>query len=384
MKSFILKTAVYFGDDALSHLSEIGYDKVFIIADPFTVESGLINAATKYLDAAKIRYTVYSDVEPDPSSDKVVGGVAALLSDKAPCLITIGGGSAIDLAKCIRQFAHKIDPSYSPYFIAIPTTSGTGSEVTSFAVITDTEAGIKHAIVDDYMLPDEAILDVEMVKTVPARITADTGMDVMTHAIEAYASRNSNEISSVYARKATLMCKEYLLRSYNFASTGDAKARARMHLASNFAGIAFNVASLGLTHSMAHQLGAQFHLPHGRANAMLLPVIIAYNSGIDAKTAKLVDPNPCVAKYARLSRSIGLGSFNDVESVKALIAYIRYMLLEMEVPNRISEALPNLTREEYMSKIPTMTEAALADTCTPTNPRTPTASEVAAIFERLW
>ena len=344
-----LKTAVYFGDNALTRLSQIEYSHVFIVADPFTVSSGLILTVTKHLEIAKIPYEIYTNVVPDPSVEKVAEGVTALLKNKAPCVIAVGGGSAIDLTKCVRQFANNLEPDYSPYFIAVPTTSGTGSEVTSFAVITDTENHVKHALVDEYLLPDEAILDVDMVRSVPATITADTGMDVLTHAIEAYVSIYANDTSDMYCEKATALCKRYLARSYRFPETGEIRAREKMHLASNLAGIAFNAVSLGLNHGMAHQLGAHFHIPHGRANAMLLPVVIEYNSGV-VQGQKPTVIHSSADKYAKLARKLGIGNpDNDVESINNLLSMIRSLQKEMNMPTRISEACPKLTKEEYMS-----------------------------------
>ncbi len=384
-----LKTSVYFGDNALTRLSQIKYKNVFIIADPFTVSSGLITNITRQLDTAGIKYEIYSNVVPDPSIEKVVEGVTALMKNKAPCLIAVGGGSAIDLSKCVRQFANKIENDYFPYFIAVPTTSGTGSEVTSFAVITDTENHVKHALVDDSLLPEEAILDVDMVRSVPASITADTGMDVMTHAIEAYVSINANDTSDMYCEKATAHCKRYLVRSYKFPETGEVRAREKMHLASNLAGIAFNAVSLGLNHGMAHQLGAQFHIPHGRANAILLPFVIEYNSGISGSSqyasSKPTVVHDCAAKYAKLARKLGIGNpNNDVESVRNLLKLIRTMQKEMNMPTTIREACPKLTREEYMKHVDAMTAAALKDRCTPTNPRVPQAAEIKKVFENIW
>ena len=381
-----LKTSVYFGENALTRLSQIEYKNVFIIADPFTVSSGLILTVTKHLDIAKISYELYTNVVPDPSVEKVAEGVTALMRSKAPCIIAVGGGSAIDLTKCVRQFAHNLEPEYNPYFIAIPTTSGTGSEVTSFAVITDTEKHVKHALVDDYLLPEEAILDIDMVRSVPASITADTGMDVFTHAIEAYVSIHANDTSDMYCEKASAHCARYLVRSYRFPETGEVRAREKMHLASNLAGIAFSAVSLGLNHGMAHQLGAQFHIPHGRANAILLPVIIEYNSGI--KQDESIAPttiHASAAKYAKLARKLGIGNpNNDVESVRNLLSLIRGMQKDMNMPTRISEACPTLTREEYMSHLDEMTDAALKDRCTPSNPRLPLARDVKKIFENIW
>lgn len=384
MQSFTLHTAIHFGANSLSRLSQLDYKKIFIVSDPFVASSGIIKNATKYLDEAGIDYTVYSNVVPDPSMDNVVEGVTALMKEKAPCLIAIGGGSAIDLTKCIRQFANKIDSAYFPHFIAIPSTSGTGSEVTSFAVVTDTEKNVKHTLIDNNLLPEEAILDVEMVKSVPASITADTGFDVLTHSIEAYVSTNATAFSDIYSKKATQVCKDYLVQSYNYESSRDLTAREKMLFASNLAGIAFNAASLGLNHGMAHQLGAQFHIPHGRANAILLPTIISFNTGIESTTMSLTSLSPCIKKYAKLARYINVGSYNDIASVKTLMNYIDELRIQMSVPRCIRDAAPNLTMDEYMSKVDAMAEAAINDRCTLTNPRVPTKQEVITLFEKIF
>ena len=383
MHGFFLRTAVHFDENALSRLGQLEYKKVCIFADPFTVSSGLIKHATKHLDAAGIQYKIFSDITPDPSINKVAEGVAALMVEKAPCLIAIGGGSAIDLAKSVRLFAKKMYPDHFPYFIAIPTTSGTGSEVTSFAVVTDTDKGIKHALVDNDLLPDEAILDVEMVKSVPASITADTGMDVLTHAIEAYVSTGANTFADLYAARSIFLCLEYLVESYKFEKTGNVKAREQMHIASNLAGIAFNAVGLGINHGMAHQLGAQLHIPHGRANAILLPHIIEYNAGL-TYTNHIDKDSTALKRYAHIARKFGVGNYNNIVSVETFVAHIRKMQRDMNVPCRVSAACPKLTREEYMKKIPSMVEAALKDRCTPTNPRVPKAEELAKIFEKIW
>ncbi|MBR3895138.1 MAG: iron-containing alcohol dehydrogenase [Clostridia bacterium] len=384
MRSCNLKTTIYFEGNALSRLAALEYKTVFIIADPFAVSSGLIQAVTKHLEAAQIEYTVYSDVVPDPSVEKVVAGVNALLREKAPCLIAVGGGSAIDLAKSVRLFAHNLHPDYTPYFIAIPTTSGTGSEVTSFAVITDTQENIKHALIDDFLLPNEAILDVEMVKSVPASIAADTGMDVMAHALEAYVSTEADYFSDMYAEKATSLCKHYLVRSYHYPKTHENKAREKMHIASCFAGVAFNTVSLGICHSIAHQLGAQFHIPHGRANAIALPNVIAFNAEITEKTFVLSNPSPCVSKYANMSRRIGLIAYDDIACVKSLAYFIRSMQIEMGMPVRVRDAIPEVSIDEYESKLDAMAEAALLDRCTETNPRVPTKADIIELFREIW
>ena len=321
---------------------------------------------------------------PDPTIDKVVEGVTALVREMSPCIIAVGGGSAIDLAKCVKLFARNLHPDYAPHFIAIPTTSGTGSEVTSFAVVTDTKKNVKHALVDDFILPNEAILDVEMVKSVPATVTADTGLDVLAHALEAYVSTEADYFSDMYAEKSTSLCKHYLVRSYNYQKTHENKAREKMHIASCLAGIAFNSVSLGICHSIAHQLGAQFHIPHGRANAIVLPDVIGFNSGIAENTFAVKDPNPCVSKYANMSRRIGLIGYDDVACVKALAYYIRSMQIEMGMPICVHDAVPNLTYEQYASKFDAMAEAALLDTCTKTNPRKPTKDDIIHILKKIW
>lgn len=384
MRSCNLKTTIHFEGNALARLATLKYKKVFIIADPFIVSSGLIKAVTRHLEAAGIEYKVYSDVVPDPTVDKVVAGVAALVRDMAPCLIAVGGGSAIDLAKCVRLFANKQDSTYLPHLIAIPTTSGTGSEVTSFAVVTDPNKNIKHALIDDLLLPNEAILDVEMVKSVPATITADTGLDVLAHALEAYVSTEADYFSDMYAEKATSLCKHYLVRSYNYEKTHENKAREKMHIASCLAGIAFNSVSLGICHSIAHQLGAQFHIPHGRANAIVLPDVIGFNSGIAENTFALENPAPCVSKYANMSRRIGLIGYDDVACVKALAFYIRAMQIELGMPVSVHDAVPNLTYAEYEARLNAMAEAALLDSCTKTNPRTPTKEDIIKILKKIW
>ena len=384
MRSCTLKTTIHFEGNALSRLASLEYKKVFIIADPFTISSGLIKAVTKHLEASKIEYTVYSDVVPDPSVEKVVAGVTALVSEMPPCLIAVGGGSAIDLAKAVRLFANNLNKDYAPYFIAVPTTSGTGSEVTSFAVITDTQKNIKHALIDDFLLPNEAILDVEMVKSVPASIAADTGMDVMAHALEAYVSTEADYFSDMYAEKATSLCKHYLVRSYNYPKTHENKAREKMHVASCLAGVAFNTVSLGLCHSMAHQLGAQFHIPHGRANAIVLPNVISFNADITENTFVLSDPSLCVSKYANMSRRIGLIGYDDIACVKSLTYFIRSMQIEMGMPVRVRDAIPNVSYSEYDSRLDAMAEAALLDRCTATNPRVPTKADVIELFRAIW
>lgn len=381
MKNFEVRTKICFGEHALDRLIGLPYRTVTVIADPFVESSGMIRLITGRLAQARIDYAVYTDVVPDPPIERVTRGVRTILSRRPECLIAVGGGSAIDLAKSIRRFATEMDPSYTPCLIAIPTTSGTGSEVTSFAVITDPKAEVKYPLSDDSMIPDEAILDEELVRSVPPSITADTGMDVMTHAIEAYVSVNNNEFSAALAEKSVEICGQFLLRSFN--DNNDTHARRKMHIASCLAGLAFNSASLGLNHGMAHALGAAFHIPHGRANAILLPYIIEYNAEIDMHSKSRPVYAPCVRKYCNMARILGLSNFNEITTIRALVSYIQFMNKEMNIPLSVS-ALGGISEGEYMAHIEGMAEAALADACTKTNPRTPKKSEVMDIYRRIW
>lgn len=381
MKFFEVKTKICFGERALDRLGNLHYKKILVIADPFVVSSGMIRQVTGRLEQAGIPYSVYSDVIPDPPVEKVIDGVRAALDAKADCIVAIGGGSAIDLSKAVRKFAGQIDPSFDPWLIAIPTTSGTGSEVTAFSVISDPANDAKYPLAEESMIPDEAILDEELVRSVPASITADTGMDVMTHAIEAYVSTNNNEFSAALAEKSVEICGQFLLRSY--ADNNDSHARRKMHIASCLAGLAFNSASLGLNHGMAHQLGANFHIPHGKANAILLPHIIEYNSEIDMHSRSRSIYAPCVRKYCNMARILGVANLNEIMSIRALVSYIQFMNKEMGIPLSIS-TLGGISEGEYMAKVESMAEAALADACTATNPRIPTKSEVMELYKKLW
>lgn len=381
MKSFDIKTKIIFGEGALERLAHIGGSRAFIVADPFVVKGGLIRYITEPLDRVGVHYTVFDDVIPDPPVEKVIAGVSALVACRPEVLIAVGGGSAIDLAKAVRKFAMQMEPSLSVRLVAIPTTSGTGSEVTSFAVISDPENDRKYPLCADDMLPDEAILDEVLVKSVPASVTADTGMDVMTHAIEAYVSINNNEFSGALAEKSVEICGQFLLRSY--ASCEDTHARRKMHIASCLAGLAFNSASLGLTHGMAHQLGAKFHVPHGRANAMLLPIVIQYNSNINKTSRSRQEYEPCVRKYCNVARILGVSNLNEITTVHALVAYLRFMNSEMGIPANIRD-LGSVSAAEYFAEINDMAKAALDDACTATNPRKPTFEDVVELYKKIW
>lgn len=381
MKSFEIKTRIFFGEQALDHLKELPYRKILIITDPFVVQSRMIDLITAPLIEAKIDYDIFKDVVPDPPIEKISEGVRKLLEYRPEAIVAVGGGSAIDSSKSIREFALKVDNYGEVGLIAIPTTSGTGSEVTSFAVVSDREAERKYPLVSESLTPEETILDAELVKSVPPAITADTGMDVLTHAIEACVSTNRNDFSTALAEKSIEICGVFLLRAY--LDGNDTHARQKMHVASCLAGLAFNSASLGLNHGMAHQLGAMFHIPHGRANAMLLPHIIEFNSDINKHSKSRKEYLPAVKRYSTIAQILGLSSYNKIMTVRSLVNWVQFMLKEMDILLSISQ-MGTITEEEYMSKLDVMAEAALADGCTATNPREATKADVIQIYKDLW
>lgn len=380
MNSFDIKTKIYFGDNALDRLEQLPYSKVLVITDPFIEKSGMLQSVTYRLKNRGIDFDVFTDVVPDPPIEKIIKGVEKVSSYNPDCIIAIGGGSALDEAKAIREFATRIVSTKDIALIAIPTTSGTGSEVTSFAVVTDPERGVKYPLVSESMLPTEAILDAELVKSVPATVTANTGMDVLTHALEAYVSTNNNEFSNALAEKSIEICGTFLLRSY--LDNNDTHARKKMHVASCLAGLAFNSASLGLNHGIAHAIGATFHIPHGRANAMVLPHIIEYNSEINKNSKSRPSYPACVRKYVNAAKLLGVSNFNEITTVRALVSYIQFLMKEMNMPLSISQC--GIEREEYLRAIDKMAESAINDACTPTNPRVPTKAEVVAILEKMY
>ena len=272
-------------------------------------------------------------------------------------VIAVGGGSAIDSSKAIREFALKINNYGKVGLIAIPTTSGTGSEVTSFAVVNDTDAQVKYPLVSDSLTADEAILDAELVRSVPASVTADTGMDVFTHALESYVSTDHNEFSAALAEKAIEICGVFLLRAY--LDGNDMHARQKMHVASCLAGLSFNTAGLGITHSMAHQLGAMFHIPHGRANAMLLPHIVEFNANINKHSKSQKEYLPAVKRYSNIAHVLGLSNYNKVMSVRSLVNWIQFMQKEMNIPLDHSGDRKRSHRMPILQAIDRMAEAAL-------------------------
>ncbi len=375
MENFYIKTHIFFGEGSLQRLVQIQNKKVFIVTDPFMVSSGMINNITDKLESNEI--TIFSDIVPDPPIQLVVKGIDAIQKANPDVLIALGGGSSIDAAKAMKDFAKQITSIKDVEFIAIPTTSGTGSEVTSFAVITDQEKGTKYPLVSDALLPDVAILDPELVKSVPGKITADTGMDVITHALEAYVSTNATDFSDALAEKALVLAFKYLLTAYKDGN--NMEAREKMHNASCIAGIAFNSASLGLNHGMAHVIGGKFHVPHGRTNAILLPYIIEFNADIVGYEGN--DFSTAAKKYAHISKLLGLSASNARMGVRSLINEIKKMQKEMDMPTNLKAC--GVSVDEVNNLKEEIAKLAIEDACTSTNPKAPTVLQVVKILNKV-
>ncbi|UYP00839.1 iron-containing alcohol dehydrogenase [Oceanotoga sp. DSM 15011] len=383
MNYFGLRTEIYSGENSLNKLNEINLKKIFIVTDPFMVKSGMIDKITENLKK-DIEYKIFSQIVPDPPLEVIMKGVNELNEFESEGIIALGGGSAIDAAKAISCFFNRINEKKNNiknktlYFIAIPTTSGTGSEVTSFSVITDKEKNIKYPLISDELLPNMAILDPELVKSVPDFITADTGMDVLTHAIEAYVSTEANDFTDALSEKAIKIVFEYLKRAYK--NGNDTQARIKMHNASCIAGIAFNNVSLGLNHGMAHILGGKFHIPHGRANAILLPYVIEYNAELgnylDKKTSTTAK------RYANIAKILGLSCSNTKIGVKNLIFEINKLKRELNIPNSIKEV--GIKENDFDQALDFLSQKAIEDRCTETNPRKPKVEEIKTLFKKVY
>ena len=377
MQTFYVKPKVCSGDGAMDILSNFHGKNAVIFTDAFMVKSGAAaRVAEKLSNCADVR--IFDAIKPDPPIELVADGLKFLLDANADLVVALGGGSSIDAAKATILMAKRSGAKDGISLIAIPTTSGTGSEVTSFAVITDREKGVKYPLVDEALLPDYAIMDPSLVVSAPPRITADTGFDVITHALVAYVSVGANDYSDALAEKALELAFQYLPKAY--ANGQDLEAREKMHTASCLAGMAFNAVSLGINHGIAHQLGARFHIPHGRANAMLLPHVVRFNANLDANFGAKQDTTASL-RYAHLARRIGLSGADTNALVLALIRHMFYMLKMTETPATLKDA--GVTKEAYESVKAAMIDAALKDACTATNPRPLDEDDVASILAGL-
>lgn len=366
-----IKTKIYSGNDSLQHLEKITNQSILIVCDQFLVKNESVCRILKRLDNSN-KVQIFDDVVPDPPISVVAKGLAVFQRFLPQVVIAFGGGSAIDTAKGIVYFAKEESGKSDVTLIAIPTTSGTGSEVTSATVITDTDENSKHILFDECILPDEAILDPEFTMSVPPAITANTGLDVLTHAIEAYVAKNANHYSDALAEKAVELVVKSLYACYQ--NGADAAMRETMQEASTLAGIAFNLAGLGMNHGIAHQIGGALHIPHGLANALLLPHVIRFN-GKDGNVQK---------KYAQLAANTGmLTTCEDAKfAVEVLAQYVEQLRVILHMPVTLKQA--NVSKEEFEMRKHAMAARAVLDNCTPANPIPVSESEVLQILERIY
>lgn len=366
MERFTLPRDLYFGEGSLEALKTLkGKKAVVVVGGGSMKRFGFLDKVESYLNEAGIEVKLIEGVEPDPSVETVMNGAAVMREFEPDLIVSIGGGSPIDAAKAMWIFYEYPDFTFEqavvPFgipelrqkarFVAIPSTSGTATEVTAFSVITDYKKKIKYPLADFNLTPDIAIVDPDLAQTMPAKLTAHTGMDALTHAIEAYVAGLRSVFSDPLAMQAIIMVKEYLVKSYN----GDKEARGQMHLAQCLAGMAFSNALLGITHSMAHKTGAVFHIPHGCANAIFLPYVIQYNA------------KSCGERYATIAKNLGLAGENQDELVKALIEMIREMNKTMNIPLNLKEY--GITEEEFKENVKYISHNAVLDACTGSNPR---------------
>lgn len=369
MTQFNGRTKICYGGDAIASIEQLKAKRAFIVTDPFMVKTGFADRIKSHLDRTGISYRLFDGVEPDPSLETVTKGTLLLLQDQADLIIALGGGSAIDAAKAIMFFGLKArDCKRKPTLVAIPTTSGTGSEVTAFSVVTDKVNEVKIPLNDELLIPDVAILDARFTRTVPPSVTAATGMDVLTHAIEAYTSRQASAFTSIYSEYAIKYVFKYLFRAYRCGD--DMEAREKMLLASCMAGMAFNNSGLGITHSIAHSLGGLFHVPHGKANAVMLPYVIRFNS-FDVGV-----------KYREIALMLDLPASTVEEGTKSLIEAVKSMNESMEIPNHIREL--EIGERSFRKDMDIMAKHALEDACTAGNPRLPSHDDIKKLLERAW
>lgn len=375
MMRFTLPRDLYYGKGALEQLKNIKGKKAIIVVGGGSMKRfGFLDKAVNYLKEAGLEVQLFEGVEPDPSVETVMKGAAAMREFEPDWIVSMGGGSPIDAAKAMWAFYEYPETTFedliTPFnfpelrqkarFIAIPSTSGTATEVTAFSVITDYEKGIKYPLADFNITPDIAIVDPELAETMPPKLVAHTGMDALTHAIEAYVSTLNSPFTDPLALKAIHMVFDYLPDSFN----GDMAAREQMHYAQCLAGQAFSNALLGIVHSMAHKTGAAFstgHIPHGCANAIYLPYVIKFN----AKNAE--------ARYADIARSVGIEG-TDAQCVKALCDKIDEYNVKLNIPKTLKEF--GVLEDEFKEKVAEIAVNAVGDACTGSNPRPITPEEM--------
>ena len=403
MQWFKIPEKIYFEAGSIQYLEKMpDIERAFIVTDEAMVKLGYVDRILYYLRKREhyVHSEIFSDVESDPSFDTIEKGVEAMERFRPDVIIALGGGSPIDAAKGMWLFYEHPDADPEGLklkfmdirkrtykfpklgtkckMVAIPTTSGTGSEVTSFAVITDKKLNKKYPLADYELTPDVAIVDPDLVMSLPKTVTADTGMDVLTHSIEAYVSNMASDYTDGLAEKSAEIVVKYLEKAYD---NGDDKiAREKMHNASTIAGMAFTNAFLGINHSLAHKLGAEFHMAHGRINAILLPYVIRYNSSKPTKFVSFPKYEYFIAdeKYYELAKKVGLKVDTKEEGINSLIKKIKELNEHMNIPKSFKEA--GIEEQEFLTKLDMLAERSFEDQCTTANPRVPLVSELKQIL----
>ncbi|MBQ8831656.1 MAG: iron-containing alcohol dehydrogenase [Oscillospiraceae bacterium] len=356
MDVFCCNTKIISGTGAVSALAEFGAGKVFLVSDPYFVKNG---TADRVLAATKAQYTeVFDGVQPDPSVELAAEGTAKLKKFEPDLVVALGGGSAIDCAKAMRFFAGEKN-----IFAAIPTTSGSGSEVTDFAILTYGET--KHPLVDPKLRPDAAILDDELLAQLPKSLIADSGFDVLSHALEACAATDSGTITDCLAKEAFVCAFNMLPLSY----AGQTQVRLKVHEASCLAGMAFTQAGLGICHALAHALGGMFHIPHGRLNAVLLPAVVGVNSSAAGR------------KYAEFAKAAGVGGGADTIIVRNLKNSLVRLRRQLNLPDTLIQA--GADAKILRSRQGEIIKTALQDPCCRTNPVPVTESLLKQVLDEV-
>lgn len=341
VENFSCKTKIIAGAGAVQSLKSMHIERLMVVTDPFFSNNGTAQRIASYANAKQTEF--FSDVKPDPSVELAAEGTARVKQFQPDTIVALGGGSAMDCAKAMAYFCGK-----PVRLVAIPTTSGSGSEVTDFAILTHGQ--VKYPLVDDRLCPEVAILDSELLKALPPTLVADTGFDVLCHAIEAYVATGAGAITDALAADAFAAAFAALPASFS----GDISVRGRIHMAATMAGMAFHQAGLGLCHAMAHSLGGAFHVPHGRLNAILLPAVIDCNAHTAAE------------KYARLARRAGLGGTADTVAVRSLKNALIRLRREMNMPQTLVQA--GIDPREVWRREKELVCAAQKDPCCETNP----------------
>ncbi|MGG0813118.1 1-propanol dehydrogenase PduQ [Paenibacillus alvei] len=375
---FVMKSKVYSGEQSLKKLAEIQGKKACIVSDQMMEKLGYLEQVVDLLQSGGISTAVFTGVKPDPNVSIVAEALQVYWESGADVLLALGGGSVIDTAKGVLYFARqyaqeKGAPFVKPSFVAIPSTSGTGSEVTDFSVIT--VDGDKIVIVDDFIAPDIAILDSNLTKQLPNKVVVDTGMDVLTHALEAYVSTKATDFTDALAEKAVQLVFAHLETLYH--NPADAEARDRVQHASCMAGMAFTNAGLGIIHSMSHAFGGTFHIAHGRVNSLLLEAVMEYNANLGGKAIDRV-----CERYARLASLLHLPARTAREGTVSLIQAIGKLKRSIGIETGIREL--GVDQDAFDEALSRMARTAMADRCTPTNPRQPTEEELEHIYRKSF